>query len=1094
MTAPPHQRFDPRKGFRLSGILWLVLGLALPGLLTPAPTAALDPEREIDQYARSVWTRTEGLPYSGVTALAQDAAGFLWIGTQEGLARFDGVRFEVFDKGNTPAFEDHFITALAVGPPGAGDHLRQEGGSKVARAAVTGPGAGTRESGIGAGAATLWIGTRRGLLRYRDGAFTRYGARQGLPEEYVRSLLVDTEGNLWVGTYGEGLALWGDAEGSVLRVWDTAEGLLEGTVRALSQDASGALWVGTSGGLHLLVGGELTPYTTEDGLPSHFIRALAVGPEGRLWVGTEGGGLCRRVRHVRQGPRGLAEETTFEQVPLGPVPPGVTGGSSIGALLTDVQGNLWVGTHGAGLFRLRENRRGEPGDGQTDGQTRDGRIEGGRGEVGWRVERWSTEGGLPHPVVWSLLEDSEGNLWVGTRGGLVQLRDGDVVSITRAQGLASEDVRTVYQDSRGWLWMGGGGLDVLRRAGEVVPHPLGRALPEVRSVLESRDGTLWLGTRNGLTALPPASQLRSPGPVARPGAQQRSPGLPEAVASGGVNALAEGPDGALWVAASGGLARRGPGEGGFTLWTSADGLPADGVRTVLPIEGGAWVGTEAGLARLELGGTASSRPAGGAAGRIRRVEAAGSVFVLTLHLDERGVLWVGTSGDGLIRLEGEEAVRIRMRDGLFHDLVFQILEDGRGNLWMSCNKGLFTVAREELDAFARGEVARVTSRWFDEADGMASAECNGGTQPAGWRDGEGRLWFPTRRGVARIDPAALESWSAPPPVRLEEVLVDGEPWYGPAPLELSPGLREVEIRYTSPTFTQPGKVRFRHRLAGLEDAWTEAGERRVAWVHRLPPGEYRFEVQAAFGDGPWSPVEHPLVMIQEPQLWQRPWFLAFLAMVLVAVGAAGYRGRVWDMKRRHEELEELVEQRTSELAEANRNLERLASVDAVTGIANHRRLRNVLGREWRRGARQGSPLAVLMIDVDLFKAYNDRLGHQQGDHCLQRVARTLEGGLHRPGDLVARYGGEEFVAVLPGTDLRAGAKVAESLRLAVEELELEHPVSPVSPVVTVSIGVAAQTPQPGREADELLARADRAMYRAKEDGRNRVRMDSIPAV
>lgn len=180
---------------------------------------------------------------------------------------------------------------------------------------------------------------------------------------------------------------------------------------------------------------------------------------------------------------------------------------------------------------------------------------------------------------------------------------------------------------------------------------------------------------------------------------------------------------------------------------------------------------------------------------------------------------------------------------------------------------------------------------------------------------------------------------------------------------------------------------------------------------------------------------------------------------------------------------------TRRLDEANRELTRLTSVDGLTGIANRRCFDDTIQREWQRARRNRLPLSVVMADVDAFKQYNDGYGHQAGDECLKTLAQHLDGQLKRPGDLVARFGGEEFVVVLPETNSIGAGRVADAMRRGVLSLELPHAMSPVGPHVTISLGAATAYPSPedgdGSVAD-LLDRADKALYEAKHDGRNRV--------
>ena len=190
----------------------------------------------------------------------------------------------------------------------------------------------------------------------------------------------------------------------------------------------------------------------------------------------------------------------------------------------------------------------------------------------------------------------------------------------------------------------------------------------------------------------------------------------------------------------------------------------------------------------------------------------------------------------------------------------------------------------------------------------------------------------------------------------------------------------------------------------------------------------------------------------------------------------------------HDELEQQVQQRTQELNDLNKVLQEISSSDALTSLANRRHFDDFLAKEWKQSQRQKTSLAIIMVDVDFFKAYNDSQGHLAGDECLKQVARVFKQNLKRPLDFAARYGGEEFIAVLPDTDAAGAARLAETIRAEIEALALRHYASPISKVVTVSLGVAAAIPGPGSDPRDILVDADRALYQAKQDGRNRVRV------
>jgi signal transduction histidine kinase/CheY-like chemotaxis protein len=270
------------------------------------------------------------------------------------------------------------------------------------------------------------------------------------------------------------------------------------------------------------------------------------------------------------------------------------------------------------------------------------------------------------------------------------------------------------------------------------------------------------------------------------------------------------------------------------------------------------------------------------------------------------------------------AIRVvRQRDGLFDEVIHQILEDDAGRLWMSTNRGIFWVSLAELDAFADGRVARIRSTSYTERDGLRNREANGGNHPAGFRARDGRLWFATQDGAVSVDPALIRPNELLPPIVIERLATRTRALRaGSTRLALDAGERDFEIDYTALSFLAPENVRFRYRLEGLSREWTEAGDRRTAVYTNVPPGQYTFRVIASNNDGVWNETGAALALTVAPYFHETRAAYLLLLLTLVLLAAAGYRWRVRSLRRRAHELTELVEDRTTAL---RRNQAQLAA-------------------------------------------------------------------------------------------------------------------------------------------------------------------------
>ncbi|MBP9946861.1 MAG: diguanylate cyclase [Vicinamibacteria bacterium] len=959
----------------------LVAALTAAAASMAAQAVALDPNRALTQYVQNVWRVEQGLPHNTVRAVVQARDGYLWLGTYAGLARFDGVRFKVFDTGNS-----------------------------------------------------------------------------ALTNNEIRVVHEDARGVLWVGTTAGGLYR---VENGELRA-ETAP-IENKTINAIISTADGALLVGTGHGLYRLFGGRTERFTTDQGLQANLITALAEGSGGRVLIGMERGVDVLQNGVISRGPEVSGSRQKVQSLLVDKEGGLLIGGDrldrydasgrrtlslpvpfdGIHALFQDNDGVIWVGTYGSGIARLENGA----------------------------LNMYRQQDGFLDRRAWAIAPDREGGLWIGTRGGLAQLRDGAATSFSSAEGFAGDIGRSVLEDRDGALYFGFDGGVSRFVNGRVTNLDLGPRLrgSTVRGLMRDRRGVLWIGTDQGLAEEVGDGRFRVYG---------EKEGLPA-----GGRFTVEDRQGRLWISSGAGLWLK-EGER-FHMPKFLHPLANSEIQALLVDRTGAlWIGTlNHGAWRL-VGDQLEQVPLGGLT----------SIGVRSFLHDEDGAFYVGTIGSGLFIRHGERDFRaVTTREGLLDDSIWSILDDGRGRFWLLSDRGVFRVAKQDLLEFADGRLPRVRpNAVVDTTNGLKSRECNGGGGPAGFLTRDGRVLAPTGAGVAIIEPRLLISNAPPPPVQVEEVVVDRNTvsWSGDAVVPA--GGRDTEIHFTGLSFLNPAQIRFRYRLEGHDAFWVDAGSRRAAYYGGLAPGTYTFRVAGSNDGINWSTQESAITLTVRP-IWYQNWiFRLSAASLALGLLGAGFAWRVRLLEGRARELESVVAARTEELAERSRELEaanaslgRLAVTDDLTGIANHRLFREFLDREWARCARTREPISLLMCDIDDFKAYNDALGHQGGDECLRLVAQTLDAVVKRAPDLAARYGGEEFVVVLPATGLDGAISVADALRLALRERALPHPRSRVGPIVTMSIGGATLIPSTDSSVEDLIARADGALYAAKRAGRDR---------
>jgi ligand-binding sensor domain-containing protein len=549
---------------------------------------ALAPEPKLTQYVHRVWRSEDGLPQNSVNTVLQTHEGYLWIGTEEGLVRFNSTQFTTFSKANTPVMKAQDIRALFedragtlwVGTFGGGLYSLQEG-ALIPHDAREGL------DNLFIGAVTedhdgrIWVGTEGGLYRGEGGKFTRYTSAHGLPSDHVLSLAVDEGGTVWIGTT-HGLARFADGEfkstritgrspevaiksilaaknvlwiatgdGELLR-WSDGKSVSLGIKHQLPrapasvvyQDSSGTLWLGTNGSgvCRLQSNDRFECYRSSDGLGSDFVLSITEDREGGMWVGTEAGGLnlLRRGRFLTYSTNmGLSN-------PL------------VRAVFQDRSGTIWVGTnHGLNGFGAD------------------------------KVKIYTTREGLSNNVVLALLQDRQGRLWVGTDGGISILENGKFKTLTHKNGLCNDSINVIFEDRAGAVWVGTtGGVNRIRD-GQIACFTTRDGLSDnnVWIIHQDHNGQLLFGSNTGLSVFGDEKFAEfQTGSTARP--------------LGVVVALYEDNENTLWIGTYGNGLKRWK-DGKLTSYYIADGLFDDTAWAILEDkEGFLWMSSNHGIYRI----------------------------------------------------------------------------------------------------------------------------------------------------------------------------------------------------------------------------------------------------------------------------------------------------------------------------------------------------------------------------------------------------------------------------------------------------------------------------------------------------------------
>jgi len=917
------------------------------------------------------------------------------------------------------------------------------------------------------------------------------------------------------------------------RYYSAEDGLTNLAVKVLFQDQTGFLWAATENGLFRYDGQHFLRYGPAEGLPRSVILSLGAAPDGSVLAGSRqglyqqkgdhfeklalpGDGVIDSYSAIRFDNQGQTFIGTDHGLVIATQPVGgnslvlrllstPTDAGDAGAHGVFLEGNVvWYGC-GTSLCRMTEGKTTVLGkaDGLPAGSWMSIRRDG-RGDL-WvhdlrqiaRMQSGSRRfqtlnAAFPQTAGGSQMEvDSAGRLLVPTVEGLAVQEGQSFRTVGKHENLQAP-VYAVLRDREGSIWLGLGGHGLARWRGyrewEGFTSESGLGSELVYATLPLRNGAVLVGSEDGLFK---GSATDGRWNWARYPGVGRMP----------VHALQMENDGSIWLGTERNGAARIDSHSGKIQWFQGEqGLAAvSPYALALDRSHRVWAATEHGLFVAQL----SDR-------RFQQVKEVPSVNCWAVTEGPAGEIIVGTSA-GLYLLSGGAWRHISTTDGLRHDVVLAVAAARPDEIWVGYwfsgditriridGEHLFMThygseqgLRGEMSYFlgfdARGRLWSGTdqglmvwdgNRWdhYDHNDGLIWDDCDLQGFAA---EPNGTVWIGTSGGLARFTPGPLAKAAGPPAVVFTRVKLGQKPVQQTRYVSADYASNSLVVRYSALAFAREHTILFRYRLRPLLNDWRETSHSELQFPE-LPANDYRLEVEARNGRDEWNQQAAVFAFAIRAPWWRTWWFIGLLGMippVLVIVISHHLHLRQHRIRR---ELEDLVAQRTAELEIARKQAELLATTDPLTDVYNRRGLLERAERDLQIAHRRGSPIAVMIFDLDHFKLVNDTYGHPEGDRVLREAARVAKNSI-RTTDLLGRIGGEEFMVVMPDTSVEDAARVADRIRVALSAaVSTGNPPRPV----TASFGVVGSLAG-GQSMDGLQAAADQALYSAKNNGRNRV--------
>lgn len=764
-------------------------------------------------YLTKTYAIEAGLVQSQATAIQQDRDGYLWIATQGGISRFDGLFFKNY------TIDDGLLSNLVF-------TIAQDSTGR------------------------LWAGTSHGINILDGDTLLTLTTKDGLLDNHINDILIASDKSIWIASRS-GLSKY---DGTSFTHLTPEDGLISANITTLAITSDGHLWFGTNYGLCQYDTVSVSCYTPEQGLPAGTVNDVMVDQIGRIWAATN---------------TGLAQyaAATDRFITLA----GVSMQSAM-SLLEDKKGGIWIG-HRQGVTRLDAN---------------------GVVTHNWRDGNWITR---------ALHEDREGNVWAGTSGyGILQFKQTAFSHMNPILGLEEDAPLSLYEDSLERLWVGTKMTGLYMIDGSTIrqfntnDNPL---LNHVRSIKEDLNGHLWIGSIGGITHFD--------------GHAYKNYTMADGIAGSYIYSVEPAKDGTIWIGSTGGLNQLHDGQIS-TLELSPDQTNQTVYTIYENSDGKLWIGSTLGLNTYDQYG-------------IKPVDALANKPVSSIQKDDKGNLWLGTLGHGVLLfnpLNGTIIDTLNIATGLNSNLVYFVKFDKQGDLWVGTSMGV-----NRVNMATYWLVGKKSIRSFNRQDGIVGVETNMNSAAL---DQQGRLWFGTIDGLMQYDAATRPVNNIPPIVHLDGVRLFLEPTdltafrgshtntLDKASLTLPYDQNHLTFDFKALSLTAPEQVHYQYRMHGFDNDWSPETKSRSATYANLSPGAYTFEVRARNGDGTWSTTSQMMLLKVLAPFWQTSWFilLAIGSAILGIVAIIQIRTRGFEKKQAM--LEGMVRARTQALEHTHQQL------------------------------------------------------------------------------------------------------------------------------------------------------------------------------